>query len=96
MLFVPLIAKWFAHWHIGREIVQELRKGEDRAEYDKQIIKELSVKLNEKYDKRFSSTNLWYFRQFYVVYSNREPKIRRKACDELLQADVNRPLFMQR
>ena len=61
-----------------------------------QIIKELSAKLNEKYDKGFSSTNLWYFRQLYLVYSNREPKIRHKACGELFQADVNRPLFIQR
>jgi len=73
-----------AYWHIGREIVQELQKGENRAEYGKQIIKELSVKLNEKYGKGFSTTNLWYFRQFYVVYSNREPKIRHKACGELI------------
>ena len=72
-----------AYWHIGREIVQELQKGENRAEYGKQIIKELSAKLNKKYGKGFSSTNLWYFRQFYVVYSNRSPKIRHKACGVL-------------
>ena len=52
-----------------------------------QIIKELSAKLNEKYDKGFSSTNLWYFRQFYVVYSNRESKIRHKACGELISME---------
>lgn len=72
-----------AYWHIGREIVQELQKGEDRAEYGKQIIKDLSAKLNEKYRKGFSTTNLWYFRQFYLVYSNREPRIRHKVCGEL-------------
>ena len=76
-----------AYWHIGREIVQELQKGENRAEYGKQIIKELSAKLNKKYGKGFSSTNLWYFRQFYVVYSNREPKIRHKACGELISME---------
>jgi predicted nuclease of restriction endonuclease-like (RecB) superfamily len=76
-----------AYWHIGREIVQELQKGEDRAEYGKQIIKELSAKLNEKYGKGFSTTNLWYFRQFYVVYSNREPKIGHKACGELISGE---------
>jgi len=73
-----------AYWHIGREIVQELQKGKNRAEYGKQIIKQLSAKLNKKYGKGFSSTNLWYFRQFYVVYSNREPRIRHKACGELV------------
>ena len=76
-----------AYWHIGQEIVQELQKGKNRAEYGKQIIKGLSVKLNKKYGKGFSSTNLWYFRQFYVVYSNREPKIRHKACGELISME---------
>lgn len=41
----------------------------------------------EKYGKGFSTTNLWYFRQFYVVYSNREPKIRHKACGELISGE---------
>ena len=45
--------------------------------------KELSVKLNEKYGKRFSTTNLKYFRQFYDVYSDRKPEIRHKACGVL-------------
>ena len=76
-----------AYWHIGREIVQDLQKGEDRAEYGKQTIKELSANLNEKYGKGFSTTNLWYFRQFYAVYSNREPKIRHKACGELASSE---------
>ncbi len=71
-----------AYWLIGREIVQAIQGGDERAEYGKQVIKELSVKLNNKYGKGFSTTNLWYFRQFYVVYSNREPKIRHKACGE--------------
>lgn len=43
--------------------------------------------MNEKYGKGFSTTNLWYFRQFYFVYSNREPKIRHKACGELISGE---------
>ena len=76
-----------AYWHIGREIVQAIQGGDKRAEYGKKIIKELSDKLNEKYGKGFSTTNLWYFRQFYVVYSNREPKILHKACGELISGE---------
>ena len=72
-----------AYWLIGREIVQAIQRGDERAEYGKQTIKELSVKLNEKYGKGFSTTNLWYFRQFYVVYSNRKPEIHHKACGAL-------------
>lgn len=72
-----------AYWLIGREIVQAVQGGEERAEYGKQIIKDLSVQLNNKYGKGFSTTNLWYFRQFYVIYSNRKPEILHKPCGEL-------------
>ena len=71
-----------AYWLIGREIVQAIQGGDERAEYGKQIIKDLSVRLNKNYGKGFSTSNLWYFRQFYVVYSNREPMILHKACGE--------------
>ncbi|NQT60363.1 MAG: DUF1016 domain-containing protein [Bacteroidetes bacterium] len=60
-----------AYWLIGREIVQEIQKGEERAEYGKQIIEDLSISLNEKYKKGFSTTNLWYFRQFYLKFEYR-------------------------
>ena len=43
-----------AYWHIGREIVQAIQGGDERAEYGKEIIKELSVELNKKYGKGFS------------------------------------------
>jgi predicted nuclease of restriction endonuclease-like (RecB) superfamily len=60
-----------AYWLIGREIVQELQGGRERAEYGKQIVEELSVRLNERYGKGFSTSNLWYFRQFYLAYQRR-------------------------
>ncbi|MCX6162967.1 MAG: DUF1016 N-terminal domain-containing protein, partial [Ignavibacteriae bacterium] len=50
-----------AYWLIGREIVQEIQGGEERAEYGKQVILELSSRLTQKYGKGFSTTNLWYF-----------------------------------
>ncbi len=71
-----------AYWLIGREIVKEIQGGEERAEYGKKIIKGLSGRLNRKYGKGFSISNLQYFRQFYIVYQNREPKICHKACGE--------------
>jgi predicted nuclease of restriction endonuclease-like (RecB) superfamily len=77
-----------AYWLIGREIVEDIQRGEARAEYGKQVIKQLSNRLNKRYGKGFSTTNLWYFRQFYVVYSNRKPEILHKSCgesDELLK-----------
>ena len=71
-----------AYWLIGREIIQEIQGGEERAEYGKQVIEQLSVRLTEKYGRGFSTTNLRYFRTFYTVYSDRIPEIRHIACGE--------------
>lgn len=60
-----------AYWLIGREIVHELQGGEERAEYGKQVVEDLSTRLTERYGKGFSTTNLWYFRQFYQAYPDR-------------------------
>ena len=62
-----------AYWLIGREIVQEVQGGEERAGYGKQLLENLSKKLTERYSKGFSLQNLKRFRQFYRVYSNRNP-----------------------
>lgn len=64
-----------AYWLIGREIVNELQGGDERAEYGKQVVENLSRQLTERYGKGFSAPNLWKFRQFYQVYSSREPAI---------------------
>ena len=36
-----------AYWLIGREIVQELQGGEERAAYGKKIIEDLSARLTQ-------------------------------------------------
>ena len=36
-----------AYWMIGREIVLELQGGEERAEYGKQVLENLSARLDE-------------------------------------------------
>jgi len=61
-----------AYWMIGREIVLALQGGEERAEYGKRVVEELSARLTERYGKGFSSQVLWSFRQFYLVYSDRD------------------------
>ena len=72
-----------AYWLIGREIVTELQGGDERAEYGRQVIENLSRQLAERYGKGFSAPNLWKFRQFYQVYSSREPAILSPAGREL-------------
>lgn len=77
-----------AYWMIGREIVEEIQQGEDRAEYGKQIVENLSELLLQKYGSGYSTTNLWYFRQFYIVYSDRVPEILHTPCGELIDQEI--------
>lgn len=60
-----------AYWLIGREIVQDVQGGDERAEYGKQVIADLSGLLTLRYERGFSVTNLWYFRQFYLAFAKR-------------------------
>lgn len=60
-----------AYWLIGREIVQAIQGGEERAEYGEQVIQNLSARLQAKYGKGFATQSLWSFRQFHLTYSDR-------------------------
>ncbi|VGO22540.1 PDDEXK nuclease domain-containing protein [Pontiella sulfatireligans] len=60
-----------AYWLIGREIVEELQEGKQRAEYGKQVVEELSTRLTERFGRGFSIANLKNFRQFYQAYPQR-------------------------
>jgi len=59
------------YWLIGREIVEELQGGKERAEYGKKVVEELSARLTERYGKGFSEQSLQNFRRFYSAYSQR-------------------------
>jgi predicted nuclease of restriction endonuclease-like (RecB) superfamily len=59
-----------AYWQIGREIVEGEQSGRHRADYGSAIIDELSKKLTKEYGQGFNKTNLWYMRQFHLVFRN--------------------------
>lgn len=58
------------NYEIGRYIVEDEQQGENRAEYGKQILKELSVLLTKQYGRGWSVENLKLYRRFYKTYSN--------------------------
>jgi len=60
-----------AYWLIGREIVEEVQRGEGKADYGQAVIKNLSLQLNERFGKGFSRANLFLFRQFYLAFKDR-------------------------
>lgn len=57
-----------AYWNIGRLIVEQEQEGEQRAEYGKGLLKELSKKLGNEYGKGFDTSNLRYMRLFYRAF----------------------------
>lgn len=57
------------YYEIGRTIVENEQNGEERAAYGKNVLRELSKRLNEKFGKGFSVDNLENMRKFYLLYS---------------------------
>lgn len=62
------------YWNIGRLIV-EAQGGSERAQYGNRLIKEWSTKYTEKYGRGYSASNLKYMRQFYLLFSIRQPLV---------------------
>ena len=57
-----------AYWYIGKQIVEEEQKGEDRAKYGSYLIKEFSERLTADFGKGFSKQSLWNMKQFYLAF----------------------------
>lgn len=57
-----------AYWHIGRLIVEQEQQGQERAEYGKRQLKQLSERLQGEFGKGFDVGNLRNMRQFYLTF----------------------------
>ena len=57
-----------AYWNVGRIIVENEQNGNIKAEYGRQILKELSKELRKILGSGFSVSNLQYMRKFYITY----------------------------
>lgn len=79
------------YYHIGRMIVQEQQKGNDRAEYAEEIVAALSRSLSKEYGKGYSKRNLDYFKQFYLLYRSRivQSAIAQSSSDEIPKSMIS-------
>jgi predicted nuclease of restriction endonuclease-like (RecB) superfamily len=77
-----------AYWQIGRRIVEEEQKGEDRAAYGKKLLQALAQQLTQEFGKGFSVSNLEYMRKFYLTYGTRLPT-KSQTLSGILPAGVN-------
>ncbi|MDX9974689.1 MAG: PDDEXK nuclease domain-containing protein [FCB group bacterium] len=80
-----------AYWLIGREIVEAMQGGEERAEYGEKVIEGLSARLTERYGRGFSVANLKNFRQFYQAFADRGSAIRYPMGGELPESGKPSP-----
>lgn len=58
-----------AYWNIGRIVCEYEQSTPERADYGKQIMKNLSKELTREFGKGFSVSNLQFMRRFYLTYS---------------------------
>ncbi|MDE6759520.1 MAG: PDDEXK nuclease domain-containing protein [Lachnospiraceae bacterium] len=65
------IVQLLTYYSIGKWIMEVQQKGKLRAKYGSQVIKKLSERLQKKFGKGFSKTNLEYIRRFYLMYEDR-------------------------
>ncbi len=68
----------YTYYEIGRMIVEDEQHGKERAEYGKQVLEDLSLKLSQEFGKGFSIVNLRQMRSFFLAYS-----IQQKSSAEL-------------
>lgn len=61
-----------AYWQVGRLIIEQEQQGQERAEYGKQQLKQLSERLQREFGKGFDVTNLRNMRRFYLAFPIRE------------------------
>ena len=64
------IAEVYTKFEIGRYIVYDEQQGENRAQYGKKVLKELSARLTERFGDGWSVESLKLCRRFFMVYSN--------------------------
>jgi predicted nuclease of restriction endonuclease-like (RecB) superfamily len=61
-----------AYWNIGKRIIDEEQHGQERAEYGKFLIKNLSLRLTEEFGKGFDERELRKIRQFFAAFPIRD------------------------
>ena len=77
------------YFEIGKIIVEEEQKGKERAEYGKQLTRELSTRLSREYGKGFSITNIQQMRSFYLIYQKQQTLSVNSVKQQIPSANFN-------
>jgi len=58
------------YWMVGRRIVEQEQRGEERADYGEALIDRLAADLGARFGRGFGKSNLFEMRSFYQAYSD--------------------------
>ena len=60
------------YWEIGQRIVEEEQLGKQRAEYGRQLLKMLAMRLSMEYGNEscYTARDLRNYRQFYLIFKD--------------------------
>lgn len=61
-----------AYWQMGKRIVEEEQKGQQRAEYGTYLLKNLAEQLKGEFGKSFDARELRKIRQFFKCFPIRD------------------------
>ncbi len=76
------------NFEIGRLIVENEQQGAERAEYGKELVKNLAQSLTAEFGRGFSSSNLALMCRFYLLYSERISRIARTPSGQLPAGEI--------
>jgi protein of hypothetical function DUF1016 len=89
-----------AYWNIGRVIVEYEQKNEDRAEYGKETMKQISKQLTKDLGRGFSVSNLQFMRRFFQTYQIEQTLSAKLTwshyCELLIISDSERRSFYEK
>lgn len=71
------------YFEIGKMIVEDEQNGENRAEYGKEVLKNLSSELTKEYGRGFSVRGLERMRAFYLTYSKTTTPLTKSTSQEI-------------
>lgn len=78
------------NFEIGRRIVEHEQKGEKRAQYGSELLKQLSARLSEEFGRGFSPVNLSHMRRFFLTWEE-HVEIFQKPSEKLTLPSMRPP-----
>lgn len=88
------------YWNIGKIIVEHEQENQERADYGKQTLKQLSKELTKEFGKGFSVSNLQFMRRFYQCYQIQQTASVKLSwshyCELLTISDADKRSFYEK